>query len=313
MRPLAGSKGRTMPLPSRFVTLLATLFVLTVVTFGAMALLLYRDEKETEVLPLVAIGGVVVLITILTTVAMTFSALQLTDPAQPLGLPDGSIRAVIALSLVVLFAIFTIFLYRGVFVGGPKNTILLSEAEMGEFFKRADHLREIRATPAMDKTDKLLTNSEGKPLYEVNFREGETAASVDFAKHLVVLLGTLMTAVTSFYLGAGTATSAATGTARDPPPTVTDIDPTVHSIANDGTEIHLRVMGSNLNTITHVKIVRAGAQVIGRNVASNPTSVTCDIPVSAATTPPGGEAWDVVVDDGASKSATLPTALTINA
>jgi len=57
---------------------------------------------------------------------------------------------------------------------------------------------------------------------------------------------------------------------------------------------------------------RAGVQVIGTNVASSPTRVTCDITVSAATTPPGGPPWDVVVDDGVSKSAGLPGALTIN-
>jgi hypothetical protein len=122
-----------------------------------------------------------------------------------------------------------------------------------------------------------------------------------------------MTAVTSFYLGAGTATSAAAGTAQGPAPTLTGIDPIAHSISNDGSPIHLRVMGSNLNPITQVKIVRAGVPVFGINVASSPTGVTCDIPVSTTTTPPGLQPWDVVVDDGASKSATLPGALTISA
>jgi hypothetical protein len=71
-------------------------------------------------------------------------------------------------------------------------------------------------------------------------------------------------------------------------------------------------MGANLNIVTHVKIVRIGAQpVIGTNVGSSPTRVTCDITVSAATTPPGAP-WDVVVDDGGTQSATLPGALTIN-
>jgi hypothetical protein len=248
----------------------------------------------------------------LTTVAMTFSSMGLTDRGQPLGLPDGSIRAVIALSLVVLFAIFTIFLYRGIFVGGPLNTIFLTQAEMGQFFNRAT-VREIRTKPAVDRDNQPLKNSDSIQLYEVNFRESETAASADFAKQLLVLLGTLMTAVTSFYLGAGTATSAAAGTAQGPAPTLTGIDPIAHSISNDGSPIHLRVMGSNLNPITQVKIVRAGVPVFGINVASSPTGVTCDIPVSTTTTPPGLQPWDVVVDDGASKSATLPGALTISA
>ena len=130
---------------------------------------------------------------------------------------------------------------------------------------------------------------------------------------MLVLLGTLMTAITSFYLGAGTAVSAAaaaTQTTANPPPTVSGINPTVHTIATDGSVIHLEVMGDNLNVITRVKIVRAGVQIAGTNVASNATSVTCDTAVSTATTPPGPP-WDVVVDDGGSISASLPGALTV--
>ena len=69
-------------------------------------------------------------------------------------------------------------------------------------------------------------------------------------------------------------------------------------------------MGANLNPITHVKITRAGSQpIVGTNVGSSPTRITCDLAVGTAT--PG--AWDVVVDDGGSKSGSLPGALTIAA
>jgi len=54
---------------------------------------------------------------------------------------------------------------------------------------------------------------------------------------------------------------------------------------------------------------RAGVQIIGTNAASNASLVTCNIDVSNAT--PG--TWDVVVDDGGTKSASLPGALTITA
>src|SRR5882762_4385248 len=63
-------------------------------------------------LPLIAIGGIVVLIFMLTAVAMIFSILDLTNKDQAMGLPEGSIRAVIALSLIVLFAILSVFLYQ---------------------------------------------------------------------------------------------------------------------------------------------------------------------------------------------------------
>ena len=164
---------------------------------------------------------------------------------------------------------------------------------------------------ALDLQAILVKDKDGPPLYTVTYRSANPTGD-DFAKQLLVLLGTLMTAITSFYLGAGTATSAAAAaqTAANPPPTVSGIKPSVHTIATDGPVIKLQVMGNNLNVITRVKIVRAGVQIAGTNVASNATSVTCDIAVSAATTPPGPP-WDVVVDDGGSISASQPGALTI--
>lgn len=276
--------------------------------------------SASQSLPLLAIGGVIVLILLLTAVAMIFSVLGLANKEQAMGLPEGSIRAVIALSLIVLFAILSVFLYQGV-AGGPANIVEnLSEDERTEFIKNHPAARDLQsqAFAVKDKAGEPLTNPDGTPKlsYNVIYRSAPDTASIDFAKQLLVLLGTLMTAITSFYLGAGTATSAAAAAqATDstaPPPTISSISPTTHSIGNDGPVLHLQVMGSNLNVMTNAKIVRGGIQVIGTNVASNPTRVICDIAVSAATTPPGPP-WDVVVDDGGSQSARLPSALTINA
>jgi hypothetical protein len=266
-------------------------------------------------LSLLAIGGVLVLIFMLTAVAMIFSILGLTDKTQAMGLPEGSIRAVIALSLIVLFAILSVFLYQGVSLGGQVNTIVdLSDADRAQFLRDHPTALDLQAVLSKDPTGQPLKNTDGTPknLYTVTYRSANPTSD-DFAKQMLVLLGTLMTAVTSFYLGAGTATSAAAAAAQTtaiPPPTASGIKPTVHSIATGGPVIRLQVMGNNLNVITRVKIVRAGIQIAGTNVASNATSVTCDIAVSAATTPPGPP-WDVVVDDGGSISASLPGALTI--
>ncbi len=92
------------------VAALVTLLVLCIM-FGRLKEL---PTDNVATLPLVAIGGVVVLVLLLTAVATLFSILELTDGKQALGLPEGSIRAVIALSLIVLFAILSIFLYNGI-------------------------------------------------------------------------------------------------------------------------------------------------------------------------------------------------------
>ncbi len=293
---------------------------------GVFWLLIELVKAGDGSLPLLAIGGIVVLIFMLTAVAMIFSILDLANKDQAMGLPEGSIRAVIALSLIVLFAILSVFLYQNVSTSGSLNTIAnLSDTERTQFMRDHINARDIQSVlvkdrdgqPVVfkDKDGEVIKNADGTPryFYNVSYRSANIAGE-DFAKQLLVLLGTLMTAITSFYLGAGTVTSAVKASSdaiasAAPPPTLSGIKPTSHSIANDGTTLHLDIMGANLNSITHVKIVKAGAQpIIGANVKSNPTQISCDLDLGTAT--PG--TWDVEVDDGGSKSVKLPGALTIN-
>lgn len=264
-------------------------------------------DRGDNSLPLVAIGGVVVLVLLLTAVATMFSILNLTNSTQALGLPEGSIRAVIALSLIVLFAILSVFLYQNISKGGPLIPIAeMSAAERTQFFQANPNARDIQAVLSRNKDGSVKDG-----YYDVKYRS-VNAASDDFAKQLLVLLGTLMTAVTSFYLGAGTATSgvkagtdAAAGPAA-PPPTLTGIDPPSHALSS-GTKLRLGISGANLNDIKQVKIVKDGVEIIATNVKSSPSGVICDLDVSNAT--PG--AWDVQVSDGGANSPSLLGALTI--
>jgi hypothetical protein len=284
-----------------------------------MLITLVGAKEGIGPLPLLAIGGVIVLILMLTVVAMVFSILDLTNKQQALGLPEGSIRAVIALSLIVLFAILSVFLYQGV-SRGPINTIeRLTETERSQFIQNHPTARDIQSVAIKDKDGNPVKNAKGEDLFNVSYGGAPNTTADDFAKQLLVLLGTLMTAVTSFYLGAGTATTAAqvgqtagqVAASATVAPSVSGIKPTSIAIS-DGPMAKLEIMGANLNGVTHAKITQPGVQpVIATNVKSSPTGVTCEIPVSMATSPPG--LWDVVVDDGGAKSATLPGALTITA
>jgi hypothetical protein len=301
------------------------LFILSAaLTFLFAALAVLSEHVIGASLPLLAIGGVILLVLLLIMATMIFSILGLANKDQAMGLPEGSIRAVIALSLIVLFTILSVFLYKGVSETKVNTIVQLSDMERKQFIREHANLPDIRSAISEDDAGKKLVarDAEGKALqnpdgtsqylYDVTYSSSPNAASQDFAKQLLVLLGTLMTAITSFYLGAGTATSAAAAgqTAASPPPTLSGIKPTSHSISNDGAVLHLAIMGANLNNITHVKIVRSGTQpIIGATVGSSPTQITCDLDVRNAA--PG--AWDVVVDDGGSRSVSLSGALTITA
>jgi hypothetical protein len=106
-------------------------------------------------LPLIVIVGVIVLLIVIALVTFTFSVLGLTSKKEALGLPDGSVRSIIALMLLVLFSILAIYLYNSVAAGNVANT-----------------------------------------------------AAVDIAKQLITLLGTLVTAVASFYFASNAVESA---------------------------------------------------------------------------------------------------------
>jgi len=293
---------------------LAALAIIFALGYGFSELNNYAKPVIGGSLPVIAVGGVIILVLLLTAVTMIFSVLGLANKEQPLGLPEGSVRAVIALSLIVLFTILSVFLYKSVSGDSAKEPVNiienLSEAERAQFMR--DHItaRDIASVQRKDENGKSIDR------YNITYRS-TNPASDDFAKQLLVLLGTLMTAVTSFYLGAGTVTSAVNAAQAKTetealPPKLIGIKPTSHSITKDGPVIHLEVTGSNLNAMTHIRIARGTANAAGTNVRSNGTSVVCDIPVNADTTPPGAP-WDVIVDDGGSKSVSLSGVLTIAA
>jgi hypothetical protein len=109
-------------------------------------------------LPLIVVVGVIVLLIVIALVTFTFSVLGLTSKKEALGLPDGSVRSIIALMLLVLFSILAIYLYNSIAHGG-------------------------------------LTDATAKD-------------AVDIAKQLITLLGTLVTAVASFYFASNAVASA---------------------------------------------------------------------------------------------------------
>lgn len=297
--------------------LLGSAAAILALVLGAGFLVLRKliPNDSAGVLPLLAIGGIILLMLMLTFVAMIFSMLGLTNNQQAMGLPEGSIRAVIALSLIVLFAILSVFLFHNVSTSGTVNSIVrLSDADPNARDLQTIVTRDDAGKPvvAKDANGQDLKNADGSPkyLYDVSYRS-TNSASEDFAKQLLVLLGTLMTAVTSFYLGAGTVTSAvkAGETSTTSASTFTNVTPATHSIATNGPTLHLEITGTNLDGISRVRLVKPGETPV-EGTAVNPSSnkLTCNFDVS--TTPVG--TWSVEVSEGA-KPAKVAGNLTITA
>lgn len=151
--------------------------------------------KPSVGLPILAVFGVMILFGALALVATLFQRLELSDPAEALALPRGSIRAAIALALVVLFAIIAIMLYQSLsepFVvdGKPYAVPGLTVEQLGPIFAETD-TRVLAVIPESDDKTKFTVHLAVSPPKE----------ATDFANQLLILIGTLLTSVTSFYFG----------------------------------------------------------------------------------------------------------------
>lgn len=167
----------------------------------------FTSGGPEEALSLVFVAAAVVLILVICTLTIVLKRLRLTNAGEAMGLPRGSIRAVIALMLILLFFVAAIFLFNTTHRVPPT----------------ADELRTLQgvdatrlATIPTDQIQKLTpTTTQGVTTYTVSLLPSalENQTSDDLAKQLITVLGTLVTAVAAFYFGANTVGSATKDTA----------------------------------------------------------------------------------------------------
>ena len=145
------------------------------------------QESETQI-GMVVVFAVSALVTLLTVTVIIFDRLKLTNAKQALGFPEGSIRALIALFLVIIFIIMGVYLFRTVAEGMVTQ---LTNLTADQVVQLGDHVIDV-----------IQNESE---TFDVTLRVGATPAAEQLALQLVTILGTLVTAVASFYFGSSTA------------------------------------------------------------------------------------------------------------
>lgn len=92
---------------SSFLLIMVVLSIFYIISPGIE----YAQRLPEIVLTLIVVAGVVGLIASLAIVTVVTNFLDLSDPKEALGLPKGSVRALIALSLIVIFSIMSFYLY----------------------------------------------------------------------------------------------------------------------------------------------------------------------------------------------------------
>jgi hypothetical protein len=275
----------------------AVIVVVAVLLIGAIFGLGYSlAGVASEIgLPVLAIAGVVLLLATLALVSVAFSVFGLDDKTQALALPEGSIRAVIALSLIVMFAVLSVYLY-GSLANGRVGSVSGLDPQQKESFVGALGKDQLVA----------VVPTTGAGPFTVYFHD-RSAASDDFAKQLLVLIGTLVTSVASFYFGARAVESRLPASAAPrAPPAIRGVAPA--SLARGAGPLDLEIAGDRLDLVKEVKLVSGASQVMATDVVSSASTIRCRLVLDPGV--PTGP-WDVVVTDGIGRTATLPQALTV--
>jgi hypothetical protein len=162
-----------------------------------------HQEGDAVSMGVMVVAAIATLLSVLFTLTAGFSAMGLADKAQPLGLPEGSIRAMIALVLIIVFILFGIHLFN--------NSSAETSTYLGE-----------RRAPLADSSNVKPPNRL------VYYRSSDTTFSVwlfapvsdeakRLAQQLITTVGTLVVAVAGFYFGSSATSGALTGAAVPPP------------------------------------------------------------------------------------------------
>jgi len=166
---------------------------------GATAAVFIKGLATAEIsLTLILITGVVALLAALGGLAAMLRQWGLIDRREALALPPGSIRAVIALGLVLIFAMVSVFLVGNSQPQTARSTGLSSE--------------QAAALPA-ERIVTLVEEEDGSFSAVLQVPRG---SADDLSQQLMTVLGTLVTAVVAFYFGAA-APSAKPDDATVPP------------------------------------------------------------------------------------------------
>jgi hypothetical protein len=209
---------------------------ITVFYVASIIVLQWAGQSGPELLlPMLLIGGVVALLLTLAIVAVVFSRYRLTDRSAALALPEGSVRAVIALSLILIFAIIALFLFNAL-----NSTGTLEGLSQGEIDALPDEVRsQIIAITQREGTGETAQ-------FDVQVRLLPSEVSQDFATQVLTTVSTLVVALSAFYFGAKTATPSTVEV-----PALRIVSPTSpHTPPNDDPidiELDVRPVGSRVN------------------------------------------------------------------
>ena len=179
----------------------SVIFMLVVVGGLAAVIILFSVLgflKSLELqMAMVVVLAIAALLAMLSIAAIIYNSQELADGNQALGLPEGSIRALIALFLLMIFIIMSVYLFRTI---TTSELIKVPNLSFDQVTALAGQLPD---------GEQLSIGKNASGTYDVTIGVAVSAGAQQVALQLITVLGTLVTAVSAFYFGSTTATSAA--------------------------------------------------------------------------------------------------------
>ena len=171
------------PVQTRYLVASVAFITVALVSIGVAGFAVASALKLPEiVLTLLLLFGVVVLLGSIGAILVLLAGFGIIDPKEALGLPNGSVRAIIALTLILIFAIVSVFLFWNSGHNVYTSTGITSD--------------QIGLLPRNQIVSIVATGTT----FTVQISDTEFANQL--ALQLMTVLGTLVTAVAAFYFGA---------------------------------------------------------------------------------------------------------------
>jgi len=244
------------------------ILVILIMSLGALYVFPQVGKSSEVALSILLVFGVISFVVALSLVAFIFNLLKLTDKTQALGLPDGSIRSMIALSLILIFMMSSLFLYNQVSRGERQVTYTdISQEQINNFPK--EDILSIRRVSG----NETLGN---ETLFDVVVRVKTSEASEDIAKQIITTMSTLVVAVAGFYFGSKTLPGAG---AKPTTPLIRRIDPLTNESKGRDEDCDFNIFGKNLENPKEVKLVRNSNEIKCTDITSNAEKIKCKLKI----------------------------------
>lgn len=267
-------------------------------------------EARTGVLIVLAVS---IMALLLFTVSAGFRALGLSTKDEALGLPSGSVRAFIALMLIMIFAVLSVYAvrlvgeglynYAGLMTLGEAEALALARSE-GFMIEKVS--QDDARTVAL-KEGFVIEEGDLGNLFRVWQIRPISDGGDRLAQQLVTTVATLVVAVAGFYFGASNVRESLQQHSKvSAPPLIRTITPGEGKL---GDLVPATLTGRNLSTLKAVRLAQDKKGIEATDVHSNDTSIQCKFNLSQPAEYLGK--WDVVVENVNGEEDRLVGAFTI--